>query len=104
VAAGIGALLAGAMGWLTVWFLFVLRQQGDPLATTRFTGGPVLGAMILVVFLFFLAFGLAMVRAGIFQLRTGGRDMRMWAWIPPAIGVVFGFWVCAEAAEMVRGW
>ena len=99
-----GSLLAGMMGWLSVWFAWVLwDQQRNPQATTSFTGGPVMAALVMGLFLLLFAFGAAMVRGGIYMIRRGQRDARMLQWIPVVMGVVYGFWILMQVWDWLMG-
>jgi hypothetical protein len=67
------------MGALLVWFTWLLLNDG-PEATTHFTGGPVMAVFIFGLFAFVFAFGVAALKAGLFQIRHDRRDPSAVRW------------------------
>jgi magnesium-transporting ATPase (P-type) len=68
---GLGTLLVVFMGGLAIYLGQIVAHTGEPGATSRFTGGPEQLAIIMAVFGLVIAFGLASVAGGIWQIKYG---------------------------------
>jgi hypothetical protein len=79
VLAGVGVVLILMMGALILWFASVILNDG-PQAKEHFTGGPVVAVFIFGLFAFVFSFGVAALKAGIFQIRHGKRDLSALVW------------------------
>jgi magnesium-transporting ATPase (P-type) len=68
---GLGTLLVVFMGGLAIYLGQIVAHTDEPGATSRFTGGPEQLAMITTVFGLVIAFGLASMAGGIWQIKYG---------------------------------
>jgi hypothetical protein len=68
---GLGTLLVVFMGGLAIYLGQIVAHTDEPGATSRFTGGPEQLAIIMAVFGLVIAFGLASMAGGIWQIKYG---------------------------------
>ena len=70
----IGLFLVGLMGTITYNLAPLMLQAGEPAGGARFTGTAEQARLILGLFGLIIAFGLASVVSGLWQIKTGRRN------------------------------
>lgn len=65
------------MSALGIYLGGIIAQSGEPGETTRFTGGPQEVALIVAVFGLVIAFGLASMAGGIWQIKYGKPNRKL---------------------------
>jgi MFS family permease len=86
-----GIFLAAFMAVLIILIAGIVAQSDNPAATTRFSGTPFQAAMILGLLGLVLAFGLACIIAGVYQIRHGRRNkklIRITLWLAFALLII----------------
>ena len=73
----LGAFLVIFMGTLGIYLGKIISQTGESKSTTRFTGGPQDVALIVTVFGLVIAFGVASMTGGIWQIVYGKPNRKL---------------------------
>jgi hypothetical protein len=73
----LGVVITGAIGYLMVVLGTIIRHSGDPGATVRFNGGPLMVLFVYAVLSFPMVVGLTVTAMGISQIRTGRRNLKL---------------------------
>jgi hypothetical protein len=73
----LGTFLVIFMGGLGIYLGQIIAQSGTPGSTTRFTGGTNDVAIIMAVFGLVIAFGIATIVGGIWQIKYGKPNRKL---------------------------
>jgi hypothetical protein len=73
----LGTFLVVFMGGLGIYLGQLIAQSGTPGSGTRFTGGPNDVAIIMAVFGLVIAFGIATMVGGIWQIKYGKPNRKL---------------------------
>jgi hypothetical protein len=103
VYAFLGSFLTLTMGTLVAGFTWVLWQNGKPGASVDYTGGPVATVLIYGLFFSILSFGVAGLKAGVWQIRHGRRDPSFVRWIGGVVVLCSVLGVVVSLVEFIAG-
>ncbi|HKO43485.1 MAG TPA: hypothetical protein VJU84_09350 [Pyrinomonadaceae bacterium] len=85
----IGTFLVVFMSILGVYLGSIISNSNDPGATTRFTGGPQDVMFIVVIFGLVIAFGLASIAGGIWQIIYGKPNRKVIVGVFVIAGILY---------------
>ena len=85
----IGTFLVVFMSILGVYLGSIVSNSNDPGSTTRFTGGPQDVMFIVVIFGLVIAFGLASIAGGIWQIIYGKPNRKVIVGVFVIAGILF---------------
>ena len=77
------------MGGLSIIIAGIIAGSGQPVNTTRFTGGPEAVLLISVVFSLVIAFGVASIASGAWQIWFGKPNLKVMVIMFLIAGVLF---------------
>jgi fatty acid desaturase len=84
----LGLLLTIGMAGITFYVWQAVHSQGQPGGTPRWTGGTAMTARTFQLFATLIGFGVICLATGIFQVRTGRRNMGLVVLLLLLVGVM----------------
>jgi len=92
----IGIGLVTFMGTLGIYLAQLIARSDEPGQTTRFSGGPEEVAMIMAIFGLVIAFGLAAIVGGVWQIKYGKPNRKLMVAMFLVAGIL---WVIARVIK-----